>query len=263
MTDNIEELLTIKQAAKILNVSEMSLRRWTNAGKLACLRVGAHRSRRFRRTDLIQFLENQEVSLPSKRKKASLQTSQAESTPHVVLEGINIDYGSHLCSFYDNEIGCHKLSIPLLAEGLRNGEICFLIASPKTQKIMIQALQKADCNFEAALESGQLLVSAGESNKEAMLKFLHTNFAEATRTGNQLMRLVGDMSWALEKGWGLDEILEYESLFNNTLGRQYPIVALCQYDVDDFSGKGILGALRCHEDTFKYSLNRFLGTVAH
>ena len=34
------ELLNIKQAAQYLNVSEISIRRWTDAGKLACLRVG-------------------------------------------------------------------------------------------------------------------------------------------------------------------------------------------------------------------------------
>ena len=34
-----DELLDIEQAARFLNVSETSLRRWTNAGRLACLRV--------------------------------------------------------------------------------------------------------------------------------------------------------------------------------------------------------------------------------
>src|SRR6267143_769869 len=37
------ELLDIQQAAALLHVSETSLRRWTNAGRLACLRVdGLH-----------------------------------------------------------------------------------------------------------------------------------------------------------------------------------------------------------------------------
>jgi hypothetical protein len=33
-------LLDISEAAQFLNVSETSLRRWTNAGALACLRIG-------------------------------------------------------------------------------------------------------------------------------------------------------------------------------------------------------------------------------
>ncbi len=41
------ELLDINQAATLLKVSETSLRRWTNAGVLPCLRVGLRRERRF------------------------------------------------------------------------------------------------------------------------------------------------------------------------------------------------------------------------
>ena len=52
MTDvtdhNVEQLLNMKQAARMLNVSAVSLRRWTNAGKLACLRVGPKRERQRR-----------------------------------------------------------------------------------------------------------------------------------------------------------------------------------------------------------------------
>lgn len=54
-----EGLLDIKQAGRFLNVSETSLRRWTNSGDLTCLRVGRKRERRFRRADLLAFLEYQ------------------------------------------------------------------------------------------------------------------------------------------------------------------------------------------------------------
>jgi transcriptional repressor of dcmA and dcmR len=37
--------------------SETSLRRWTNVGDLACLKVGRKRERRFRRADLLAFME--------------------------------------------------------------------------------------------------------------------------------------------------------------------------------------------------------------
>jgi len=54
-----DNLLDISQAARFLQVSETSLRRWTNAGQLACLRVGLKRERRFRRADLLAFMEDQ------------------------------------------------------------------------------------------------------------------------------------------------------------------------------------------------------------
>ena len=59
VTDDSEPLLDIEQAARFLNVSETSLRRWTNDGRLACLRVGRRRERRFRRADLLAFLERE------------------------------------------------------------------------------------------------------------------------------------------------------------------------------------------------------------
>lgn len=49
--------LNIQQAARFLNVSEMTVRRWTNAGALHCYRVGTRRARRFSVEDLIGYLE--------------------------------------------------------------------------------------------------------------------------------------------------------------------------------------------------------------
>jgi excisionase family DNA binding protein len=60
-----EDLLDIKQAARYLQVSETSLRRWTNGGQLACLRVGLRRERRFRRADLLAFMEYQPATNPA------------------------------------------------------------------------------------------------------------------------------------------------------------------------------------------------------
>ena len=57
-TDTTDALLNIKQAAKMLNVSEISLRRWSDAGKLPCLRIGGRRERRFHPADLLAYLKN-------------------------------------------------------------------------------------------------------------------------------------------------------------------------------------------------------------
>src|SRR3989442_14772045 len=59
------ELLDIAQAAAFLHVSQMSLRRWTNSGRLPCFRVGGRRERRFRRADLLAFLGRGGEPLPA------------------------------------------------------------------------------------------------------------------------------------------------------------------------------------------------------
>src|SRR3989454_7780109 len=49
MQADMAELLDIREAAGFLRVSETSLRRWTNAGQLPCLRIGGRHERRVRR----------------------------------------------------------------------------------------------------------------------------------------------------------------------------------------------------------------------
>src|SRR5262245_48099072 len=76
-----EPLLDIEQAARFLNVSETSLRRWTNDGRLACLRVGRRRERRFRRADLLAFLEREPAGVPQAAASPAHGTHLCGSTP--------------------------------------------------------------------------------------------------------------------------------------------------------------------------------------
>ena len=242
-----------------MNVSEISLRRWTNSGQLSCLRVGAHRARRFRRADLLAFMERQSAQQTAVS-TIHEHTNQAPYQTQVSLEGVSIEYGNHLCSLYDSDVGLHKLSVPLLADGLRLEDTCFLIATQATRKMILQQLDKIGLNVKSLLDKGQLIISEGKQTGSEMLEYFQEQFTDATRTGNRSLRLVGDMSWTLAKGWLPAELNTFELNYNHSLGHQYPIVSLCQYDVREFSGVSVLNALRCHEDTFRFPISRFLNT---
>jgi excisionase family DNA binding protein len=59
MNNELEELLTIKQAAKILNVSTQTLRRWDKNGILKAIRVGERKGvgdRRYRKKDIENYI---------------------------------------------------------------------------------------------------------------------------------------------------------------------------------------------------------------
>ncbi len=51
-----EGLLTLDEAAQLIGVSKISLRRWTRDGSLSCIRVGSRGDRRFRRKDLERYI---------------------------------------------------------------------------------------------------------------------------------------------------------------------------------------------------------------
>lgn len=61
MNDELEELLTLKEAAKILRANEQSLRRWDKQGILKAVRVGKRRGvgdRRYRRKDIEEYISH-------------------------------------------------------------------------------------------------------------------------------------------------------------------------------------------------------------
>src|SRR3989454_7959641 len=98
------ELLDIAQAAAFLHVSPMSLRRWTNSGRLPCFRVGGRRERRFRRADLLALLE---------------RSGEPVRAPRAA---------GHLCGLYKSMAARERWAAAFLAEGLEAGGTCFLAA---------------------------------------------------------------------------------------------------------------------------------------
>src|SRR5690349_15497060 len=156
-----EQLLKIKQAAELLNVSEISLRRWTNDGRLTCLRVGGRRERRFRRQDLLDFLEN---------------LGPRSVGDAVLVGGVPVALGAHLCGLYDNDRGRLRLAVPFLAEGLRRGDTCFLVAAREARDAIRTALPRD-------VPAKQLIVTAGEKTGAAMYDYLERVLVEAVSAG--------------------------------------------------------------------------------
>ncbi len=50
-------LLTIAQAAQILNVTPWTLRQWDKRGKFVPVRIGSRKDRRYKREDVLEIIE--------------------------------------------------------------------------------------------------------------------------------------------------------------------------------------------------------------
>ncbi len=87
--------LDIDRAATFLQVGETSLWRWTNSGKLTCLRIGLKRELRFRQPDLMAFMEIQ----PGQTRVAATpaQRPARRKVRSLVLVGT---LAGHLCGLY-------------------------------------------------------------------------------------------------------------------------------------------------------------------
>ncbi|MBL0060750.1 MAG: helix-turn-helix domain-containing protein [bacterium] len=62
-----EKLLTVNEAAAYLGISPTTLRRWTNAGILECLRINGRGDRRFSRLCLDAARAPKKTGRPRKR----------------------------------------------------------------------------------------------------------------------------------------------------------------------------------------------------
>lgn len=250
-----ESLLNIKQAAKVLNASEISLRRWSDAGKLPCMRIGVKRERRYRLTDLLAYLEQDQAPV-----NIAAFEHAASRIAHIDLEGIAINYGSHLCAFYDTDLGRLKLALPFLLGGLQLGNRCFMVATKEVQSIIINELRDVRSCIDQDIQESHIVLTEGMANSTELYNFFENAFMDANKQGIQGLRVLGDMAWALQKGMRTSELNDFESRYNQGLGHRFPVVSLCQYDARLFSGTAILGALKCHDDTFQYPLTHFLGS---
>jgi transcriptional repressor of dcmA and dcmR len=248
-----DELLDIEQAARCLNVSETSLRRWTNAGRLACLRVGRRRERRFRRADLLAFMEDQPAG-----GEAGAPRSSSSHPPHTVIDGIAYHLGAHLCGLFATELGRIKQVLNFLEDGLRPGTVCFYLAPQQAQVEALDQLQRSRPSLGADIASGRLVLGQYIPSLEGQLEYWDKSMRAAMLAGAQQFRIIGDPR-GLASPDSDQALFEYEAEYDEVIARRFPLVTLCQYDAREFSGVTLLNTLKLHRDAFRYPADRMLG----
>jgi transcriptional repressor of dcmA and dcmR len=221
----MEHLLNIKEAAQVLNVSEMSIRRWTNSGKLNCYRVGGKRERRFHMSDLEEFLHD----------------SQNHSLKPLGIGDHKVPDGSHMTHFYSGKEEALGLSVPFVIEGFRHGEVVLVVMPPERSRVLLANLEHQGHPVAMSLKSGRLQVSEGMDSPEEMIRYLAGVMKKASQ-----FRLVGDGMWAIRKGWDSAAFRALEEAGSSLRPREGKLF-LCQYSLEHFSGSQIMMAAELHD----------------
>jgi excisionase family DNA binding protein len=244
-----EALLDIKGAARFLGVSTTSLRRWTNSGRLACLRVGGRRERRFRLADLVAFLQDQPVQ--------PHEPARVPRAPgHVSIGGVALPYGTHLCGLYSTNEGRARLAVSFLAGGGVPGSVCYLVADGAVQQEILAQLGMDQAALQREIAAGRLVLVEHAETRQVQQKNFEELFVAAIAGGAHSLRLVGDV-WGVAKRLTQDDLVEFEHAFDQ-MSRRFPLVSLCLYDVRQFSSLDTLRALRGHGDGFRYPVERWI-----
>jgi excisionase family DNA binding protein len=248
MTDAVE-LLDISEAAQFLNVSETSLRRWTNAGTLPCLRIGRRRERRFRRADLLAFMEQPAARNTADRKGDSTNAQRWKEQPAATIRG------NHVCGIYGSDAGRLDLAVPFLLEGLHEKNVCFLVAPSRAQREIVKALKARRASLDSDIKARRLIVTEHQKSAAAQCRFFQTAMKEAEDNGAGSFRVLCDM-WGFRLRLSARQVIELEVGFERLIAARFPVLSLCAYDARKFTGVELLDALKDHDDTFEYPIGR-------
>lgn len=236
-TSDPEPLLDIEQAARFLNVSETSLRRWTNDGRLACLRVGRRRERRFRKADLLAFMETQP--------KKSSRTAGPPSP------------GTHVCGLYSSDEGQVQQALGFLAGGFPPGTVTVLVGNAEARARILAGLKRVHPDLDRVVAEGQLVLCDSAPTAGDQLAWWEACIGEAVRGGATLVRAIGQAGEFAQGATG-EELRQVESEYDRRIAQRYPVVTMCQYDARRISGPLVLDALRAHPHCFGQPAERIL-----
>jgi excisionase family DNA binding protein len=225
-----DDLLDIKQAAALLQVSETSLRRWTNAGVLPSFRIGGRRERRFRRADLLAFLQSQR-QVPA----------------------------GHYCGFYSSDEGRTRQAVRFLQEGVSAGSTVFLAAASTVRHELMQHLGSGPAG-ETAKVSGRVVPVEFERQVSGQTAAWRKRFENAAGDAARTLHAFGDVS-GFEGAMAFPDVLDFERSVDVLYHEPgMPRTALCLYDARKLSGEQVVELLRVHPDMMKGPSEMLLGT---
>lgn len=161
--------------------------------------------------------------------------------------------GNHACLIYEEVSEALPVAVPYLVAGLRDGDRCLVITGEQPPQLFFAALEQAGVDIEAELGRGALAVmpiwdeslSAATFHPEGTIELVRSVVEEAQHAGFQRLRLVADMTWALQRQIGREQLIAYEALGTHLL-EVAPMLALCLYHRRRSEPALIRDALRTH-----------------
>jgi hypothetical protein len=151
--------------------------------------------------------------------------------------------GSHLIHFWQNEEEFER-GVRFLELGIENeSQYCVLFGHDEANQEVLEILRKKYPDLDRVIREGRLIILRREGSASDTLANIEAAFAAAVRKGATAIRYLGNlgMGRASLPGRGADEVIELEN-GATLLGRRFPCVIVCMYDVNTVSGRLLLNA---------------------
>jgi transcriptional repressor of dcmA and dcmR len=229
----MERLLNVKEAAAFLHVSEMTIRRWTNAGTLACYRIGQKRERRFSPRELQKYLAG--------GTDAGAKIANGPGQVPLGLGGLAVPDGTHLTHLYFDAPEALEVQASFVRQGLDNGETVLVIAPDEGRENLWRTMSQGGLDVPAFMSRNSLHQAGGRESSADLSAYI----SQVAASARGRFRLLGDMIWAKRKRWPLERLRSLEEKTNARLSPN--TLFLCQYSLAEFSGQETLMACEEHQ----------------
>jgi excisionase family DNA binding protein len=243
-------ILTIGEAARFLNVSKISLRRWTSTGRLRCFRVGVRGERRFAKTELEAFLAHDGANV--RHPTAGDPVPVDGHRPRAGAGQRSND--NHISLHYSSEEEQFRMFRPYLLKHVRLGApILYIYDSTPCARLMglmrSEGIDPEELSRRGVLRvvpSSETYLRDGGFSADATLAFVERSVREMLSAGKGSALITGEMSWYCSGAKGVSGIFDYERRVNRLADKYPQVVIICQYHIERFNSSMTLGALCTH-----------------
>lgn len=235
-----EGLLTISEAAEYLNVSKVTIRRWTNSGTLACVRVGVRKERRFLESELRKLISEPEVGV-----------DRAATTKRIG--------GTHCCIVCDDPQHEWEAIGDAIVDHLSGLSQVVFIGDAERKDHLAVVLIERGMDPVALISSGALRLLAvedsyllsGEFSADRAMAFAESIILDSYASGFDRLLFIGCVDWALtgdatDQPALIEEVMAYERRLNSILEKYPTTTILCPYVLSQVDSKTIVDAFWVH-----------------
>ena len=247
MDSQIEEnmtLLTITEAATFLNVSKATIRRWTDDGRLACLRIGVRNERRFLAGDLRGLITN------------SASKQKVLETPEVMSRSVPGSNSGHQCIVSNTTEEEWASLAPAILTALEDGAQVLVVEVSDRRKRLENLLKAQGLSMPKLLATHVLeCVSiedsyflSGEFHWDRAVAFVESAILAAKARGFEKVLIIGADSGKAESiGQGyVEEMKNYELGLDDMLSRYPGATVLCPYTASEISAQLMIQGFLTH-----------------
>jgi excisionase family DNA binding protein len=236
-----EPLLTITEAATFLNVSKATIRRWTDDGRLACLRIGVRNERRFLHSDLAELITKSDL----KQKPGEIQATVSKS-----VLGSNSGHHCIVSNTIEEE---WEILAPAILVALDEGAQVLIVEVSDRRKRLEDLLKSKGISIRKLLATHVLqCVSiedsyylSGEFRWDRAVAFVESAILVAKARGFEKVLVIGADSKQEEQGY-TDEMKKYELGLDDMLSRYPDASVLCPYTASEISAQLMIQGFLTH-----------------